>query len=1611
MALAAEGSWELASYGRLARALTYRRTTQNYRFNRLEDLLAADPSYQPGGWIRPLGCIPFYAKPHYPMPGMSGWPIPEATIEGQRNTAESDIAVVKAADATQQGYRIAPLTQVEIELLRPLLSFLVPGQGRSGLIDYGTVVERSPFSTWGGVTTDNLSPSSLKVGSALINGNSWVMHTPTVPTNPLIATRGIGDDWARDTALAIDAIPALNVNAVPSTSNMTALFSDQGAAALKTMGWSDDPVSAPITSVGALPLLRWLDPRTGDGATSFERPPLGLGGFGIVAIEGGATALDPVGQAQAQRRRRVVMQTVPQERPLEVSWTTQGDFEALLRSRHGSWVIAGPLPTNRISDWGSDATSGKTDMAALDRAGWLEPAPLGSFGENPSVSFDWWVPMGLTQQLPNPAWNLATVHKTTWAEVLSACVARPSTVGVAPSVAPVVTTNLTPTDLQPNAIGAPGRLGAQGLTIRAGDALAYQTGAANTPLRMSRGPGSDEIDARHLSLRFCLPAVPATPVVLLEARAKEFGHDTTAATIPGDPTFGVPKEYTDDQSVFRVHYDPANQMLVMVIANAALPWSDADRTRFGVNAWTTATDKPDDVYDKRCEPGAAALPFAPAWQAQRVEFRYKVAGGLTAGTWHQLQVFCAADRPGFHGLILDGIVGRDAIDAQDFSKTGDHYTWPSMRLDAAVPGVNDFASISGNAHLSAPNTLTVKTPPKPPGGIGMYDVSDVLPAHGIVRIDDEFFSYDGLGGLSLLTGVQRARRVDTNQGATVGGTVPANEWQCWPLTQEHFVGTLVTPGWSQFDLTGGPWLRGGVKLVAGDAADVTNAGLSHLPPLGTFNTSTLAVGVPPGTPITPATIDILPIAYAPDVAISPWAERGFVEFRHKDDKAVTGRCYFERLGNTLSLSGWSGNVPDSFSARDMEAVQISLRVDATVMTAGHFAATGALQLLDSASGRCEWVRYTSRVDQPGTDAVPGYYFLHTNGGFYRDAAATPAPGSDRRGSQRTPWRTVADGPWPAGTLVLPVQTGFSAVASHLESGDVITVVPKTTLIPGASGTPPVQVLVRHACRDGHPAALPGDAQWDTVNSWFALTHQAPVATALPDPSTAAQTVLIGRGWAGDDLGITTNVSTRRGQLPRRRALADAADSEGARLYIGSPAPNSPYAGATVIVDDLCAGALYNSGDTNQFADTAVTDFGGALNITNSANDLPVTITVSSAVFSHNQLYGLASVDGEVFAYRKVDGSHATLIARALLGSQARAHDVSGTVRVPQTVAGVLTSAVRPVSTGVPIVLLPMGPVAELCSPLAATDHAVGIDVVEIAFGNYYVDPTDYVQQYQGSRAGDPRRIMYSPFVCVHHPSDGATSEVLRLLNRPASSQRITARWIRGLYNTTAQSWTAPYTPAAHNAAWSDAPPPVSPIAAQPAGSGLNPIVIGWWPRFAPSMPASPAPEVLRSRSFAWAGFPLRFSGARFDPTLAVWTNATANPLGGVANIHLEKAAGTSVRALALAAGDGAQYLFDWDQALPFAQAVSFGDNAYTTPSSPFDWSRFTKREVDGAELRVLWTNPAAVGTGIFAASAVQGLAPRIGASDGEVGVAPTPTAGVHLRCVAPTRVLAVEDVR
>jgi len=836
----------------------------------------------------------------------------------------------------------------------------------------------------------------------------------------------------------------------------------------------------------------------------------------------------------------------------------------------------------------------------------------------------------------------------------------------------------------------------------------------------------------------------------------------------------------------------------------------------------------------------------------------------------------------------------------------------------------------------------------------------------------------------------------------------------WPALQQHADGALVTPGWARVDNVKGHWLRGYGTL----AQD-----FFHDPVKGT----SLAASFPD----TGQTLAL--------TTTSTWPEHGIVRFvyiRSGGDVGTTWAAFTEGAGGVPKLD-WSAPLPHAATRplftdiATIEALLTSLSINGVVadadvdgdganewmwcdpavnimmMTGSGWLTGSTVQLLDQDNGRCEWVGITGALDR----GLGKRYLINEQGWDMTGYLVTPDPRFQPRGAMRTPWRddlVGADKKWPMvgnRVLVLPVQRQLSR-SVHLESGDVVTVVPDAVTVNGKRREP-VQILVRHAPRDGYSSnILPAGGPNDVDEYCFALTHRVP--DALSDPIADAQTMLIGRGWSGDDLSPYNNMPGRRGALPRHDHLALTAGGP-IHVFIGSGDTRTGRTG-DVIIDDLCAGNLVGVAGANEHGSIGcgIIQIGSSSTgvIGSAATDLPVAVKASMEIFksqNNNDAYGLVLINGEVFAWRKGSTpADAVLIARALLGTQAMTHRL-GIAGGQLTTVGQLPNQ-RQVQTSLPAMTLPMGPVAELCSPLAAGAHNIGVDVIEVRYANFFKDPILFDTPNQDHYADDPRLIMRLPFVLVHEPACAPTVEakveVLRLFNRPASTQRITASWLRGLYSTTDQDWTAPYQPGTHWPSWSPTDPGQQPVTAQSAGS-LNPIIIGWWPRFAPGLTGAPTAESLRSRSFAWAGFALRLSGSRFDGHEPSGSSDPGGPqvlragVGGIADVGVADDAGCALTASALAAEENTGNVFDWDKAWAHRASLIMPTN--TALVDPFNWNRFWLKEVDGAELRVHWSATGNGTTDLLRAADAAGRAPRL--------------EKIKLRCVAPNRVLAVEEVR
>jgi hypothetical protein len=708
--------------------------------------------------------------------------------------------------------------------------------------------------------------------------------------------------------------------------------------------------------------------------------------------------------------------------------------------------------------------------------------------------------------------------------------------------------------------------------------------------------------------------------------------------------------------------------------------------------------------------------------------------------------------------------------------------------------------------------------------------------------------------------------------------------------------------------------------------------------------------------------------------------------------------------------------------------------------------TSLIQFYNQANnGDVEWMTYHWLTPGPQVAGGPptypfpnaaGQYFLVNFNGF-------PWYGADVAGNMRGMERT--HGPldpsstspvveiYPAGTRVLPVQSSGLGV---VRTGDVVTIAPAvcqpaappaSSYTYGSGLTTPAgcwQAVVRYAPTDGFGSsggATPVLTD-DTHNNYYAFSEALPTAFAVssfdllcwpcwnandlspmvwgppgvsgmpPSPlpsnyyplpitgvtslmpwSNAFATGFLQPGSTDDRVTYIGASDDRVGHNPAGTLIMEG---EIDALHGGIP---PSLAGQGSIPLPIVVGAIISAGGTatptsgqpwstdasgNLIAPSTTPWLAAATALSASA---PLTIQAyqanqtPAALIPSSTGYGLAQIGGEIVAYRRnVDASgnmtgNLDLIGRGLLGSLPCAHSGAETMLFP-----------------------PIGPVWLLGGALAqGFEGAVPLAPVPGT-------PT-------------PAQLPLDAPAFLVSSLDGLSMELI------AAPDGFTAPWLRGLYGT------CPPDLAGSGTAWNGA------------------LVIAWWPRYPSALPnANTKPwtaltavqqaAMLRSRTYAWAGFPLRFYDAWFsssddlgyvtlldDAKILQGPPAQAS-YGGYGDPTFD------VFARALAAG------FDWVQTdntstpvnlpeIPFPASVAASgaiQPAGTEIAAAFASPQFAPggavAKVDGAELRVLWRYHAA--TTPLDMVGMANLCNR------------APTLGqAKLRCRAPAKIVGVESAR
>lgn len=1235
-----------------------------------------------------------------------------------------------------------------------------------------------------------------------------------------------------------------------------------------------------------------------------ELPPLAIASPGVVTVETAATATDPAGRQTAQRARTVVAQTVAQEFPLEARWERQSHFHATLAQRHGSLLASFPAAVDRVQGRLPDEAVSPTPAPApdplddpyLDKRIGVRPAVLRTPLSATHLTREWTAPLG-GRENGNDALRGGPANNQQAA------------------------LNYATSDLFP-----------EGLRLSTSRRLAWLFAPtnANGAGFFAHAATSDGATQEILPRQFGFWVRPdaswtgrTEPVVLLEVRGPLANAGRALLGIPSsDPTAvsdaRLAEGSTALQNYLGLVWYPGTQELVLAFGTGAIEHVAGYGPRVpGDDYWwrQTATVGFSPAIDNSClGDNAGYEQLAPARPQNRIEHRYRLsATALAPGTWHLVQVAFTGTRPDHVALMVDGLVGMRVTDGSQVVADGDHYTAPAdLRLVTPLAASHlEFAT--KGAEVYAVDEIELMGP-----------VAQVLPRRGMVRIGNEYISYQQLDGQKLKR-CWRARRQDS-----ISGPKPA-------ITEEHAAGALVYPGGYRTThpslLTGGNTLAG--PLSNGD----TRTGMPATPhPYQVWGyIDPLSFGPPP--PL--ATTFVIPQAGALALLLTAdplmngqLPARGYVLIDNYElvyytrDLALTPPVL-----DIAEADRWQSTPTRPSPAPQDRTCQIASPPTVVLVSAElvgpdptpatRFPPAGLLQLYDAngatATHRAEWVRYDGMVLRGSIGYVLNY------NGF----------NAGQRGQLRTAFGPVDLGDtafaFPTGTRVLPVQSG-----NHLvETGDVLTIARQR--LSKTAGEQPRQMVVRFAEKDGWGVPVSGSVPtadafggYDTSNQHFAFCEALPDhfasqpshllcwpcwtspydLTTVNDPPNANPAAVLdllpwGNAWATDVLNGRDPLSgTVTAPSDDRRLHLGADDDRATHNVAGNP--------TTMAIDALWSGTQHHQGNSTllvagiQRGATVIDPL--ATPATEWITAAETVTTLAAVELAIAGLPGAASdhllalVGGEVMALRHLRDpvtngyrSRAAIVGRALLGSAPRAHRGRE-----------------------PVLILPLGPVTPLISTLSATDH----------------DPA-------------PFTALDAPAVMLME-ADGTSAATPELLMAPNGW---VAPWLRGMYGTNIRSW--------------------------PVGAGPAPLAVGWWPRYPSALPEVltsvwPAGAqrttwnnaLLRSRAYAWAGFPLRFRNAGF---FASGTNGapvvTAPDFLGAQVDLIDDADGLyQFEVRALDAG------FAWSQAptvLPgmlgtvdvsdvfasdrFRRAA---DGAHRLGVS---WKRNDPIPVDGAELRVSWS--------------------------------------------------------
>jgi hypothetical protein len=534
--------------------------------------------------------------------------------------------------------------------------------------------------------------------------------------------------------------------------------------------------------------------------------------------------------------------------------------------------------------------------------------------------------------------------------------------------------------------------------------------------------------------------------------------------------------------------------------------------------------------------------------------------------------------------------------------------------------------------------------------------------------------------------------------------------------------------------------------------------------------------------------------------------------------------------------------------------------------------------------------------------------------------------------------------WTIGQTLQPVfHIQPSANTLLPETGDLITLIPNQ---PNQINTPqPSQIRhVYHHFSDNHyPITNTDPKEYElTATSDFLYSLAPPSSSATPLPSGSITMA----AWPGITSMIDSNgVVTYTTLLPP--SLGFEPDWGGAKQDPNDPASEPKDERKLTLLDLACTidHFHYQSPPTNN-ATAHIADISPGDSLASDENEgIPETIL---SIDNLTGTTGMVRIHGEVLALEQNNGEDYRVIGRAQLGSQA------ATIRV-----------------GMPVEILSHIPVTRLThAPLPDGKNGTGDGGRLFLHGNRTLlksAPTLLLS----SASGEILEII------PNIPADGAYVQDGEIKERQddntiqgvSHDAVLLLPWLRDLYDARMSNET---------------------LVAGAADSSANTLVIGWWPRMPPLLPADNSgidKHRLISRCYPFASFPVRHYDCRFGiQAIDINSPATTQTAGVRAEFRglaeFDYNAGKDEN-------DTKRDVRDWGEA-----PLGLKDNVNNA------FGDFHNQITNGAELRVHWRYTDAAISGSNDASNLTALHQLMLRS----GLAPT-SGPVNITCQVPLLVL------